>query len=112
MSKATDLTFRVVRLPRSLIKQMRKRRDEQQLTNEEFVSAAVRAHLPEILRSLRSLGFRKTRGPTGSARLPFSDSAKTLALLRKASNETKIPMSHLLRACLSLSRSTQSNRQG
>lgn len=100
MTKATDLTYRVVKLPQQLQQSIRKARDEAGATNQEFVASAVETHLPSLLDSLRKLGFGFQRGNVASTRLPFSDTAKTLEQLRKASNEVQIPSVHLLEICL------------
>jgi len=100
MTKATDLTFRVVKLPQQLRDEIRNRRNEKGTTNEEFVASAVDEHLSSLVDGLRQLGFGSHRGKTATARLPFSDKAKTLDKLRRASNQVSIPIVQLLNICL------------
>jgi hypothetical protein len=100
MTKATDLTYRVLKLPLPLRQAIRKTRDEKGVTNQKFVEAAVETHLPVLLDSLRQLGFGSHRGKFANARLPFSDKAKILDILRQASNEVQIPTVRLLEICL------------
>lgn len=100
MTKATDLTYRVVKLPKKLRDSTRKQRDEQGVTNQEFVEAAVDTQLPVLLDNLRKLGFGFRRGNSVTARFPFSDKAKTLDKLRKVSNEVQVPSVRLLEICL------------
>lgn len=100
MSKATDLTFRVVHLPASLRDAIRQKRDESSSTNEEFVRTSIDQHLPNLVNGLQKLGFGTPRKDMGAVRLPFSDTAKTLDALRRASNDVMIPVAQLLEICL------------
>lgn len=102
MTKATDLNYRVIPLPATLRQAIRRKRDESEITNEEFVGNAVEQHLPKILATLAEVGFEAKRKSVGPLRLPFSDKAKTLARLRQASQATRIPSVHLLEACLTM----------
>ncbi len=100
MSKATDLTYRVVKLPQRLRKQIQNLREEKGMTNEELVAEAVAEELPGIVTGLQNLGFGIHRGKSSNTRLPFSDSAKTLDALRRASQQLRIPAIRLLETCL------------
>ena len=100
MTKATDLTYRVVRLPAALRTAIRGKRDEKGVTNEEFVRESVEQHLPKLVSNLQEIGFGSARRNVGAIRLPFSDQAKTLDSLRRASNDIKIPTVLLLEICL------------
>lgn len=82
MTKATNLTYRVVKLPQKLRDSIRKQCDEQGVTNQEFVEAAVDTQLPVLIDRWRKLGFGRRRGTVVRTRLPFSDKAKTLDGLR------------------------------
>uniref|UniRef100_UPI0030EF0D84 hypothetical protein n=1 Tax=Symmachiella dynata TaxID=2527995 RepID=UPI0030EF0D84 len=106
MTKATDLTYRVIKLPQNLRDATRKKRDEQGITNEQLVASAVDEHLPSLLDNLRQLGFGSHRGKMATARFPFSDKAKTLDKLRRASNEVSLPSVQLLNICLALATAT------
>jgi hypothetical protein len=100
VKKTLDITYRVLRLPASLLDAMRKNRDESDSTNIEFVAEAVSVHLPRILDALRALGLGSLKGKRRPARLPFSAEADTLKTLRAASNETSISAIQLLAMCL------------
>lgn len=100
MSKATDLTYRVVKLPKDLQADLRAARDKAGVTNQEIVETAVQEQLPAIVEQLRGFGFRSQGSNAVSTRLPFSDRAKTLQKLRMASQEVDIASVHLLRLCL------------
>ena len=98
--KATDLTFRVLKLSQLLRQAIRKARDAKGVTNEQFVQSAVDEQLPVLVEQLRDLGFAAPRGKIVAARFPFSDTAKTLESLRRASNQVQIPAIRLLEICL------------
>lgn len=100
MSKATDLSFRVVHLPASLRQAIQRKRDATSSTNEDVVRTSIDRHLPNLVNSLQKLGFGTPRKDVGAVRLPFSDKAKTLDALRHASNDVKIPVAQLLEICL------------
>ena len=102
MKKATDLTYRVIKLPQNLRDAIRKQRDELGITNEALVAAAVDDHLSTLCDNLKQLGFGSHRGKIATARLPFADKAKTLDKLRRASNEVSLPSVQLLNICLAL----------
>lgn len=111
MTKATELTYRVIKLPQQLRDAIRKQRDEKYITNEEFVASAVDEHLTALLDNLRQLGFSSHRGKMATARLPFSDKAKTLDKLRRASNEVSLPSVQLLSICLAAATATPKPRE-
>lgn len=110
MSKATDIVFRVVRLPDSLRRSMRTTRDAQSQTNEVFVADAVKRNLPTIVATLGSLGFcgAESAQPT---RLPFSESAGTLKDLRIASDTLGIAATKLLAACVRMQVAGPTNKR-
>ncbi len=100
MTTATDVSYRVVRLPQPLRKEIQTVRDTNSQTNEQFVAAAVEQHLPRIVDGLRNLGFRKPDGKIVPVRLPFADASGTLAGLKDASESLGIPAVQLLSLCL------------
>ncbi|WP_339912312.1 hypothetical protein [Symmachiella dynata] len=110
MTKATELTYRVLKLPQQLRDAIRKQRDEKCTTNEEFVASAVDDHLSTLCDNLKQLGFGSHRGKMATARLPFSDKAKTLDKLRRASNQVSIPVVQLLNICLATATATPKKR--
>ena len=100
MSKATDLSFRVIHLPATLRQAIRKKRDATNATNEDFARTAIDLHLPNLVSELQKLGFGTPRKDVGAVRLPFSEKARTLDALRSASNNVMIPVAQLLEICL------------
>ena len=54
-------TYRVVKVPDSLLVAMRTARDQSKTTNAHFLAAAVNVHLPDLVAELQRLGFG-TRG--------------------------------------------------
>ena len=51
------VTYRVFKLPESLLTAMREKRDEVETTNVRFLADAVDSHLPKLIEELRRLGF-------------------------------------------------------
>lgn len=100
MKKSIYTIFRVIRLSDSFRESLRQAREAKGTTNATFIAETVGTHLPKIVESLRTLGFLSDNGPKRPARLPFLDSAGTLRVLRNASQETGIPATRLLIACL------------
>lgn len=95
----TTHTYRVYRIEESLRSAMKAARAKQGLTVATFLSRAVRSELPSLVKQLQALGIRpKAKGRP--ARLPMADDL--LDLLREASQETAIPASFLLQACLNV----------
>jgi hypothetical protein len=112
MKKTLDQTFRVVKLPASLVEAMRRQRDADGTTNLQFVGDAVAKNLPGIIEQLRSIGLCPQKGPKQAVRLPFSSQGGTLKALRVASNETGISAIQLLSLCLVAGTSSKSTKRG
>ena len=108
MKKMLDQTFRVVKLPASLVDSMRRQRDADGTTNLQFVGDSVAKNLPGIIEQLRSIGLCPQKGPKQAVRLPFSSQGGTLKALRDASNETGISAIQLLSLCLVAGTSSKS----
>lgn len=96
---ATDVKYRVIRLPDTLRTTIRATRDAQKWTNAEFVGKAVEQQLPTLIASLQSLGFGNLGGQTRPMRLPFADEYGSLDLLREASETVGLPATQLLALC-------------
>lgn len=112
MKKALDQTFRVVKLPASLVEAMRRQRDADGTTNLQFVGNAVMKNLPGIIERLRSIGLGPQKGPKQAVRLPFSSNEGTLKALRVASDETGISAIQLLSLCLVAGTASKSAKRG
>jgi hypothetical protein len=93
-------TFRVVKLPASLLEAMRRRRDAEGSTSLDFIAGAVSKHLPAVLERLQAIGVGAAKGSRQAARLPFSDRAGTLGALKSASRDTGLSGTQLLALCL------------
>ncbi|HQU46345.1 MAG TPA: hypothetical protein PK867_26295 [Pirellulales bacterium] len=94
-----NVTFRVLRLPEPLRVAMRSAKQAEGLPNRQWLTAAVNAHLANVVDHLEQLGIGGTTGPMKPARLPFDNAV--LASLKTASKKTGLPAITLLRACLS-----------
>jgi hypothetical protein len=93
-------TYRVVKVPDSLLIAMRTARDQSKTTNAHFLADAVNVHLPGLVAELQRLGFG-TRGESlRAARLPFSDECGTIGQLKDASENVGLPATKLLELCL------------
>lgn len=112
MKKTLDQTFRVVKLPASLVEAIRRQRDADGATSLQFVGDAVAKNLPGIIDQLRSIGLCPQKGPKQAVRLPFSSQGGTLKALRVASNETGISAIQLLSLCLVAGTSSKSAKRG
>jgi hypothetical protein len=100
MRAKTATTFRVVKLPVSVLDAMRRRRDSEGTTSIQFVAGAVSRQLPVVLERLQAIGVGAARGSRQAARLPFSDRAGTLGSLKSASRDTGLSGTQLLALCL------------
>ena len=96
---ATDVTYRVFRLPDALRTAIRAARDANKFTNAQFVGKAVEQQLPKLVANLQSLGFGHAGGQTRPMRLPFADDYGSLDLLREASETVGLPATQLLALC-------------
>ena len=94
------VTYRVFKLPESLLTAMREKRDEVETTNVRFLADAVDSHLPRLIEELRRLGFGVHGGDQQMARLPLSDESATLSLLREAAETVGLPATKLVELCL------------
>ena len=95
-----SVTYRVVKLPESLLTAVRKKRDQDETTNASFVAAAVEDHLPRLIEELQRIGFGVYAGDTRTARLPFSDDAAVLGQLKEGVEIINLPATRLLELCL------------
>jgi hypothetical protein len=100
MSDTTDVTYRVIRLPQSLLTAIRNARDQAEVTNAQFISDAVENHLPKFVTELCRLGFGDREGVMSTSRLPFADESAVLGQLREASESVGLPVTRLLELCL------------
>lgn len=96
---ATDVKYRVIRLPDTLRTAIRTTRDANKWKNAEFVGKAVEQQLPNLVANLQSLGFSGACGQTRPMRLPFADEYGSLDLLREASETVGLPATQLLALC-------------
>ena len=95
-----SVTYRVVKLPESLLTAVRKKRDQDETTNASFVAAAVEDHLPRLIEELQRIGFGVYAGDTRTARLPYSDDAAVLGQLKEGAETINLPATRLLELCL------------
>lgn len=96
----TETVFRVYRLSEDLRKKVKAARDTRQMTFKGFIQGAVEQELPSLVTQLVGLGI-KAKGTSRPARLPVSD--RVLIQLREGSENTGVPATVLLHACLALS---------
>ena len=93
-------TYRVVKVPDSLLVAMRTARDQSKTTNAHFLAAAVNVHLPGLVAELQRLGFG-TRGESlRQPDYPFPTRCATLGQLKEASENVGLPATKLLELCL------------
>jgi len=95
-----SVTYRVVKLPDSLLTAVREKRDHDETTNANFLATAVENHLPRLIEELQRLGFGAYAGDTKTARLPFSDDAAVLGQLKEGAELVGLPTTRLLELCL------------
>ncbi len=93
--------YRVYRIPDALLTKIRRSRNRQQKTLQDFVGTSVSAELPKLVRTLKSLGVVPMTEGARPAKLPMGKEA--LAKLKMASEETGLPQVSLLMCCLWLS---------
>lgn len=93
-----ETIFRVVPLSPELRRRVRLCRAEHG-TNQAVIAHAVESFLPATIDGLRKLGvIDAATGKSKKYRLPFGDDA--LAALAKASEQTGLPATLLLKVCL------------
>lgn len=95
-----SVTYRVMKLPETLLISVREKRDQDETTNASFVAAAVEEHLPRLIEELQRIGFGVYAGDTRTARLPFSDDAAVLGHLKEGTELVGLPATRLLELCL------------
>lgn len=95
-----ETVFRVYRLSEDLRKKVKAARDMRQMTLKGFIQGAVEQELSSLVTQLVGLGI-KAKGTSRPARLPVSD--RVLSQLREGSENTGVPATVLLQACLTLS---------
>lgn len=100
MRRKSATTFRVVRLPATVLEAMRRRRDSEGSTSLGFIAEAVSRYLPAVLERLQAMGMGAAKGSRQAARLPFSAPAGTLGALKSASRDTGLSGTQLLALCL------------
>lgn len=105
------VVYRVFKIPEPTVTAMRTERNKRKETNAVFVAAAVDSSLPNLVQELTRLGFVANEGEAVTTRLPFSDEAATLGLLREASEATGLPVSKLLNLCLAASVGTTGTKK-
>ncbi len=93
----SESTMRVLYFDAPLIAGFRKARDKAEAINRDWLSQAVRSHLPAITRELRAVGL-SAPGERRPVRLELT--LDTLADLADASEATTIPAQTLLGLCL------------
>ncbi len=97
MATATETIYRVYRLPKPTKKTVKEGRIEKDITLHDYLGEAIDKQLPKLVEGLKALGIVAPK-QLGPSRLPMSDAL--LKQLRKASNETGLPTTTLLIACL------------
>ena len=110
-----SVTYRVVKLPDSLLTAVREKRDQSETTNASFLAAAVEEHLPRLIEELQRIGFGVYAGDARTARLPFSDEAAVLGQLKEGAELVGLPTTRLLELCLVAAvqpRKTRRRRRG
>lgn len=100
MVATLDTIYRVVPLSSTLRDAMRKTREAKEITTCDFVAEAVGANLGDLVKTLQTLGFSRSKGPRGPVRLPFDRNTKVLERLREASAAVQVPAVQLLAICL------------
>jgi hypothetical protein len=99
--KTQETIYRVYRVPEPLRKAMRQKRAKWNQTTQEFLATAVEDELSRLVQALGALGIRGANPAARPAKLPLDD--KLLGELKRASEETGLPQTSLLLACLQLS---------
>jgi hypothetical protein len=102
-----DIEYRVVAMPEPMRQAMQQARDARGQTNGTFVAGAVADHLPRLMEGLQALGHDKLRGQRRPARLPFSQAAGTLQVLREAGDKIQVSAVQLLLLCLAAATAEQ-----
>jgi hypothetical protein len=95
-----SVTYRVVKLPETLLTAVREKRDQSETTNASFLATAVENHLPRLIDELQRLGFGTHGGSLATARFPFSDEAAVLGQLKEGAELVGLPATRLLTLCL------------
>jgi hypothetical protein len=99
MSDSTN-TYRVLKIPDTILTAMRRARDQIKTTNVDFLATSVDNYLPGLVAELQRLGFTACDESARAARLPFSDEHATLGQLKEASEVVGLPVTKLLELCL------------
>mgnify|MGYP001599444351 CR=1 FL=1 len=95
-----SVTYRVLKLPNSLLTAIREARDQAKTTNASFLASAVDIHLSKLVEDLRRLGFGSYSADQRAARFPFTDEAATLGQLKEAAEAVGLPVTRLLELCV------------
>jgi hypothetical protein len=96
-SQPPDVSFRVLRLPESLREGIRRAKQSDAISNRQWLTNTIEAHLPNLVEELEQMEIHASSGPTRPVRFPFDNAA--LAALRAASETTGLPAITLLRVC-------------
>ena len=99
--KTQETVYRVYRVPEPLRKAMRQKRAQRGQTVQEFLAGAVERELPRLAQLLGELGISSSDSAARPAKLPLDETV--LKKLKKASEDTGLPQTSLLLACLRLS---------
>jgi len=97
---AATYVYRVIRLPEGIRQVFKQYRDKSALKNHEAIAALLESGLPTLTEGLAKLGIAKStsRMKVRPMRLPFT--ANSLELLKRASTQTDLPQTLLLKVVL------------
>jgi hypothetical protein len=104
-----DLAYRVYSLPDDLRSALGERRQVLGQTVREFIAGAVEGELDRLVAQLREI-LPVPGGEMRPARLPLTE--RLLEALKKAGDETGLPASRLLLACLARAARRKRRRRG
>jgi hypothetical protein len=99
--KTRETIYRVYHVPDSLRKVINQKRAKWGETVQEFLTGAVERELPRLAQRLGELGISSSDLAARPAKWPLDE--KVLGKLKKASEDTGLPQTSLLLACLRLS---------
>jgi hypothetical protein len=104
-----ETVYRVYHLPEDLRSALRERRQVMGQTVREFVAYAIETELPGLVQLLREQ-LPVPGGEVRPARLPLTE--RLLEALKQAGDETGLPASRLLLACLARAARRKRRRRG
>jgi hypothetical protein len=99
--KTRETIYRVYHVPDPLRKAMNQKRAKWGETVQQFLAGAVERELPRLAQLLGELGISSADSAARPAKWPLDETV--LVKLKKASEDTGLPQTSLLLACLRLS---------